>query len=72
MSAWAKVAELLLKLLAFLGLYRAGRKSEEARQDRETIRKVEEINEARSDNAARTDDELRDKLLRDVRQRRSR
>lgn len=69
-SAWAKVTELVLKLLAALGIYRAGGKAVEARQDRNTLKKIEEINEARADNRALTDEQLRAKLLGDIKRKR--
>lgn len=62
-GAWASLVGLVLKLLAALGIYRAGGKAEQARQDRDTLKKLDRINDARSDNAARTDAELRERLL---------
>ena len=69
-GAWAKVTELILKILAALGIYRAVKKSAEAAQDRNTLRKIEEINEARADNRTLTDEQLRDKLLGDLKRKR--
>lgn len=70
MKGWGDFAALFLKLLAFLGIYRAGKKSAEAAQDRDTLNKVEKINDARADNALRSDGQLRERLLDDINDRR--
>lgn len=66
---WAKLALAGAAAAGFL-LWLAGQKREAVKADRakqteKTIQKVEDIRDARADNRLRSDDELRDRLLRD-------
>lgn len=67
-GAWASLVGLVLKLLAALGIYRAGRKSEQAKQDRDTLDIIKEHKADEDRIGALSDDDL-DELLRDKRKR---
>lgn len=61
-GAWASLVGLVLKLLAALGIYRAGGKAEKGKQDADTLNRIETFNEAARENDALDADALRQRL----------
>jgi hypothetical protein len=67
-GAWAALVGLVLKLAAALGIYRAGKKSEQAKQNSQTLDIIKE-HKADEDRIRNLPDGALDEFLRDHRKR---